>query len=176
MRLRNDCTAARSSSRLLMCLKVLIFRGNALIYIKGPHIFQWPTFSPPRSLPQVHLSRAEELYRPLPARASQASGQAGPLREEPVDQGVEELQGRRAGQTLRAVHPALTHPGDACGHPPPVSHCLWHHGGWIHAECDHWELSEASTHMRKQRLICNLKDYLFWKCILNRLMTGYIPV
>lgn len=29
-----------------MPLKVLIFRGNALIYIKGPYIFLWPTFSP----------------------------------------------------------------------------------------------------------------------------------
>lgn len=74
-----------------MLLKVLIFRGNALIYIKGPHIFHWPTFSPPHSLPQVHVSRAEELYRPLPALASQASGPAGPLLEGTVDEGVEEL-------------------------------------------------------------------------------------
>lgn len=107
-----------------MRLKVLIFRGNALIYIKGPHIFHWPTFSPPHSLPQVHISRAEELYRPLPARASQASGPAGPLLEEPVDEGVEELQGRRAGQTLQAVYPALSHPGDPCGHFSPVSYHL----------------------------------------------------
>lgn len=107
-----------------MRLKVLIFRGNALIYIKGPHIFRWPTFSPPHSLPQVHISRAEELYRPFPARASQASGPAGPLLEEPVDEGVEELQGRRAGQTLQAVYPALSHPGDPCGHFSPVSYHL----------------------------------------------------
>lgn len=76
---------AWSSSRLLMRLKVLIFRGNALIYIKGPHIFHWPTFLPPHSLPQVHVSRAEELYRPLPACASQATGSAEPLHKGPVD-------------------------------------------------------------------------------------------
>lgn len=34
-----NCSMALSSSVLLMCLKVLIFRGNALIYIKGLHIF-----------------------------------------------------------------------------------------------------------------------------------------
>lgn len=46
--LRNN-VAARSGCCLLMHLKVLIFRGNALIYIKGPYIFHWPTFSPPHS-------------------------------------------------------------------------------------------------------------------------------
>lgn len=46
--LRNN-VAARSGCCLLMRLKVLIFRGNALIYIKGPYIFPWPTFSPPLS-------------------------------------------------------------------------------------------------------------------------------
>lgn len=120
VRFRNDCATARSSW-LLMRLKVLIFRGNALIYIKGPHIFHWPTFSPPHFLPQVHVSRAEELYRPLPARASQASGPAGPLHEEPVDQGVEELQGRWAGEALQAVYPTLSLPGDAYGNLPPLS-------------------------------------------------------
>lgn len=82
--LRNN-TTAWSSCWLLMHLKVLIFRGNALIYIKGPHIFHWPTFSPPHSLPQVHISRAKELYRPLPARASQASGPAGRPHEDSMD-------------------------------------------------------------------------------------------
>lgn len=99
-----------------MRLKVLIFRGNALIYIKGPHISHWPTFSPPRSLPQVHVSRAEELYRPLPARAGQASGPNGGVRQERVDPGVEEFEGRGAGEALQAVHPTLSHPGDARGH------------------------------------------------------------
>lgn len=47
--------AARSSSWLLMRLKILIFRGNTLIYIKGLHIFHWPTFSPPRSLSPRYL-------------------------------------------------------------------------------------------------------------------------
>lgn len=71
---------------LSMRLKVLIFRGNALIYIKETHIFHWPTFSPPHSLPQVHVSCTEELYRPLPACASRA----GPLHPRRV---VEEVEG-----------------------------------------------------------------------------------
>lgn len=157
VKFRNDCTTARSSSWLLMRLKVLIFRRNALIYIKGPHIFHWPTFSPPHSLPQVHVSRAEELYRPLPARASQASGPPGPLHEGSLAQGVAELQGRGAGQALQAICPTLSHPGDPCGHFSPVFHCLWYHGGWIHTECHHWKLLEASTHLRN-RLVGSLKE------------------
>lgn len=74
------------SSRLLIRLKVLIFRGNALIYFKGLQIFHWPTFSPPLSLPQVLVSRAEELYHSLPNSTCQASGQAESLLEGPLDQ------------------------------------------------------------------------------------------
>ncbi len=159
MKFRNDCATARSSSWLLMRLKVLIFRGNALIYIKGPHIFHWPTFSPPHSLPQVHISRAEELYRPFPAHACQASGPAGPLHEEPVDQGVEKPQGWRAGQTLQAFHSTFSHSGETCGHVSPVSH-LSYQGGGIQTECNECKLSEACRHMRNRG---NLKDYLFGK-------------
>lgn len=122
---RNDCTMAQSSSWLLMRLKVVIFRGNALIYIKRLHIFHWPTFSlSPHSLPQVHVSRAEELCRPLPTHASQASGTIGLIQKEQTDQGVEELQRWRAVETLQAVYSTLTHPGDPLGHFPPVSHSL----------------------------------------------------
>ncbi|KAF3693808.1 putative phospholipid-transporting ATPase VD [Channa argus] len=44
----------------------------------------------------VLVSCDEELYRPLPDHASQASGPVGPLLEGPVDQGVEEFEGRSA--------------------------------------------------------------------------------
>lgn len=74
-----------------MLLKVLIFRGNALIYIKALNIFLWPTFSPACCLPQVHVLRDKELYRPLTTYTSQASGPAGPLRQREVHQGVEEF-------------------------------------------------------------------------------------
>lgn len=145
---RNGCSTACSSSWLLMRLKVLIFRGNALIYIKGTHIFLWPTFSQPLSLPQVHVSRAEELYRPLPAPASQAAGPDGSLHKKSLDQGVEGLQGWQGGQTLWVVHASLSQHWDPCGYLSPISHHLWHHGWWIHSECHHWKNVRASTHMR----------------------------
>lgn len=120
-----------------MCLKVLIFRRNALIYIKAVHIFHWPTFSPPHSLPQVHISRAEELYRPLPTCASQASGPARPLCEGPVDSRVEGLQGWGAGQTLWTVFQTLSHPWNPSGNYSAVSYHLWNCGRYICTECHH---------------------------------------
>lgn len=136
--LRN-IAAAGSCCCLLMHLKVLIFRGNALIYIKGPYIFLLAYFftialcSPPTTTsssflhPQVHISRAEELHRPFPNRASPASGPAGALHQESVDQGVAELAGRRDGQALQALHATVSHPGHPCGRrllPPTVSRQL----------------------------------------------------
>lgn len=150
MKVSKNCAVAWSSSLLLMCLKVLIFRGNALIYIKGLHIFHWPTFSPPFFFPQVHVSRAEELYRPLPTSKCQASGPAGCVLEGPLDQRVEELKGRRAGQTLQAVHPNIFYPGGSCGHLSPISHQLWNRGGWINTERIQWK--EACTNVKNTGL------------------------
>uniref|UniRef100_A0A665W412 Phospholipid-transporting ATPase n=1 Tax=Echeneis naucrates TaxID=173247 RepID=A0A665W412_ECHNA len=90
----------------ITCTEYSIFLSLA----DAAHIFHWPTFSPPHSLPQVHVSRAEELYCPLPTHASQASRPAGPYLKGTVDQGVEELQGWRACQTLQAVYPTISHP------------------------------------------------------------------
>ncbi|XP_054648594.1 phospholipid-transporting ATPase VB isoform X2 [Dunckerocampus dactyliophorus] len=59
----------------------------------------------------VCVSRDEELYRPHSDCASQASGPTGSLHKRRVDQRVEGLQGRRAGQTFRAVHATLARPG-----------------------------------------------------------------
>lgn len=91
-----------------MPLKVRIFRRNALIYIKVPHVFHWPTFSPLHSLPQVHVSRDEELDQPFPDCARQASGPPGRIHKGGVDQRVEGLQGWRGGQTLQALHSTLS--------------------------------------------------------------------
>lgn len=120
MNLRNS-TAAGSCCCLLMHLKVLIFRGNAPVYIKGPYIFLLAYFftrallSLSSSNPQVHFSRAEELHRPVSDRASPAFGPARATHQEPVDQGVEKLAGRWDGQTLQALHPAVAYTGHSCG-------------------------------------------------------------
>lgn len=52
VKVRSDCTTAPSSSRSVMHLKVMILRGNALIYIKGAAYFSLAyflttTLSPP---------------------------------------------------------------------------------------------------------------------------------
>lgn len=167
-----------------MRLKVLIFRRNVLIYIKGAHIFHWPTFSPPHSLPQVYISRAEELYRPLPARASQASGSARPLHEGPVDSGVEEPQGRRAGQTLWTVFPTLSHPWDPSGNFSGVSYHLWYCGGWTCTECHHlnhlrpWHTWETETCLQLEGLfILKIVNIMYWFIYQKRVsfLGGILP-
>lgn len=145
-----------ASCWFLMLLKGPIFRGNALIYIKELYGFfflfflnRWPTFLPPRFLPQVPLSRAEELSCSLPDHTSQASGSDGPIHQKPVDQGVEEPQRWWARQTLWPVHATFSHPGDPCGLLSPVSH---QHQRWCRSECHQWKLPETSTVMKNAAL------------------------
>uniref|UniRef100_A0A3P8Z692 Phospholipid-transporting ATPase n=1 Tax=Esox lucius TaxID=8010 RepID=A0A3P8Z692_ESOLU len=94
------------------------YAHNALIYIKGAHIFHWPTFlqpAPPNQpsphtvslslfhslslcLPQVHIPCAEQHAGPHPPHTGEASGAAGPCHPGTVDQGVEGVQRRATGR------------------------------------------------------------------------------
>lgn len=138
------------------------FSESALIYIKSLYVFHWPTFSSPRSFPQVHVSCAEELCRPLPTPARQAAGPDGPCYEGPVDQGVEGLQGWSTGQTLWAAWPTLSYPGDPCGHLPRLCPWLWFHGGWSEPERHHGEPSEGCAHVRNGGHWMGVRETLRW--------------
>lgn len=121
-------------------------------------LFHWPTFSLPRSLPQVHILRAEELCRPLPAHTSQASGPDEALRKRDVDEGVEELTRWNGGQRVQTFYATLSDPGDLCGLLSGVWRCCKFCGRWSVAERPY--RSDACGHMKaKGSLTTEEKNY-----------------
>lgn len=127
--LRN-IAAAGSCCCLLMHLKVLIFRGNALIYIKGPYIFLLAYFfttalrfpPPPSSTPRYIFHVLKNSIAPSPIVQARHLDRLEPYTR---NQWIKEWRSLRGGGTVKRSRlstppsPTLDTPADAAYFPPP---------------------------------------------------------